>query len=265
VWALNATGLFKAAIIADSLGGGAGSVRRKATVPEIACSQLGIDYVWNISAGGTGFINGGGDGLPFQSRIDADLIKTDPDLIILFGGYNDRSYTLAAIQAAAETAIAKILADHPKAALFVVGSWTPGTPDSAIVTANNAVKAAAATYDVPFVDLLDPTGASVTAANYDAALTYRTGEPVLQGGVLYIAQATSTAIAFNIANWRAASVIFGTGKSGTPAGNGNADVATSSDAVHPTIPGAKLVGTLIARRIYELAYQRVEAAEANSH
>jgi hypothetical protein len=52
---------------------------------------------------------------------------------------------------------------------------------------------------------------------------------------------------------RAASLIYGTGKVGTPAANGNADVAILSDGVHPTILGAKIAGSYIARGIHEAA------------
>lgn len=239
--------------IADSIGGGTGEVRRKATAPEIAAAYLGTDLVWNLAVGGTGYINPSVDGQPFSARIATDLPKTDPNVIILFGGYNDRSYAAADVQAAAAAAMAGIVAAKPNALLFVVGCWTAATPGPTEIATNNAVKAAALAAGLPFIDLLDPSGIGGLVADYNPAAQYRVGDFAKYNGALYEAIAFSNAVAFNAANWRGVSLINGTGKVGTTTGNGNADVAIQSDGVHPTIIGARMAGAFIARSIYKHA------------
>lgn len=182
-------------------------------------ARLGWEDPWCDGVGGSGYL-APGVGHSFAPRATFNY-QYQPDVIVVFGGVNDRpvnspAFTAAALQTAASALYADIAANAlpginsglpPK--VYVLGCWQPsGTVTADILAANNAIKAAALAAGVTFIDT---TG------------------------------------------W-----VTGTGNTGAPTGTGNADFVISGDALHPTNEGHQLIGFRSADAILA-TYPRIGA------
>lgn len=177
-------------------------------------ARMGWEDPWCDGVGGSGYL-APGVGHAFPARATFNY-QYKPDIIVIFGGVNDRpvnnpAFTPAALQAAATALYADIVANAlpgfnsgvaPK--VYVIGCWQPsGTPGSDITAANAAIQAAVATQ--PTFTFIDTTG------------------------------------------W-----VTGTGHVGATTGVGNGDVVISNDALHPTNEGHQLIGFRAADAILKI-------------
>lgn len=104
--------------------------------------------------------------------------------------------------------------------------------------------------------LAEPLNDSVGA--WQPSKSYLQGDVVVYAGVPYVSISDHTSVAgFESGMWRATSFIQGTGKAGSPANNGNADIVISSDSAHPTPAGEDMIERYLAnalrKEIRELA------------
>lgn len=175
--------------------------------------MLGIQDPWNSSIGSTGYlVRTASNTNNMLDRIYADTLVYNPSKIVLGGGYNDNASPIADVTANINAVGRLIAAEAPQAKVYVVGPWSPVGPAAAgTIAVNNAVKNMANANGWPFIDQL-------------------TGN-VTKGDVTLL---TGT-------QW-----ITGTGNTGAPAGNGNADIYIGTDTTH----GNDACQKYIADRMY---------------
>lgn len=131
------------AFIGDSFVNGNGVAPDAASETETFVWRLGklmgADEIDQVGVGGTGFVNGGGDGSAglFGNRVAATL-ALNPKVLVFSGGYNDTTTGLAAAIASALAAAASV----PERYLIFTGS------DPAV---GAVYQAAAAAAGIPFV------------------------------------------------------------------------------------------------------------------
>lgn len=206
--------------LGDSLTQSTAASAQGLAYPQWLAHRMGWEDPWCDGVGGSGYLAPGvGHSFPARNTYN---YQYHPDIIVIFGGINDRpvnnaAYTPAALQTAATALYADIVANAltgvnsgvaPK--VYVLGCWTPtGSPGADITAANNAIKAAVATQ--PTFTFIDTTG------------------------------------------W-----ITGTGTTAAPTGTGNADVCISADGLHPTDEGHQLIGFRTADAILA-TYPRIGA------
>ncbi|MEU6755987.1 SGNH/GDSL hydrolase family protein [Streptomyces sp. NPDC046685] len=172
---------------------------------------LGCTDIWREGRGSTGYVATGGYAA-FGVRAEVDVIPQEPDRLVIWGGYNDASGDQAQIAAAAAALFDRIKTALPRCQVYVIGCWSPtGVAAASHINTTATLRAAAAAAKFPFV-------APQTGQIYDAS-----GTLVATHGP-----------------W-----ITGTGNTGAPKGDGNADVYVGTDTVHPTDAGH----VYLARRI----------------
>lgn len=170
---------------------------------------------WTSGHGGTGYLN---STPTLGTRLDADVLAYDPDIVIVAMGTNDYlSYTPLQIQTEAALVFARILAHSPRPTLIVVGPWyISGFPSNPFILARDAIRAAASVADLYVENVGGPYPFSGNGADYADR------------------------------GW-----ITGTGRVGATTGNGNADVYIASDGSHPTTAGHAMLARRIASAILE--------------
>ncbi|HZB30563.1 MAG TPA: SGNH/GDSL hydrolase family protein [Streptosporangiaceae bacterium] len=106
--------------------------------------------------GGTGFVAAGATHEPFAVLFERQLAwRPSPDMVIVSGGHNDRTYAPATVAAAAEGLLAKIRQLWPDSRLVLIGPmWGSGAPDASVLEIRDALKVAARAVKVPFIDPL---------------------------------------------------------------------------------------------------------------
>lgn len=128
----------------DSLTAGASGVSRHRMPPNRIGLGYGIEDVWNMAVGGTGWINNGGtNGLNFKDRLATYAASlTAHDILVIIGSQNDGS--AATVTANIQAALAQVTQVRR---VVLVGLYRPTNP-----TINAAVKAGAAAAGRPFID-----------------------------------------------------------------------------------------------------------------
>jgi lysophospholipase L1-like esterase len=142
VWAPSRSGDLRAIVIGDSTvqGSGYGPWLAGGDVASRLAALTGIADVWSFSAGGTGEINPSAKNLyTFGQRI-AEALALKPDIWIIMGSVNDRTYPASSITAAVQATMTAIRAGGSKAPIIRVGAW-PIANDAAITTDEVAIKA----------------------------------------------------------------------------------------------------------------------------
>lgn len=142
VWAPSRSGDLRAVIISDSTvqGSGFGPWLAGGDVANRLSALTGIADVWSFSAGGTGEINPSANNLyTFGQRI-TEALALKPDIWVIMGSVNDRTYSAASISAAVQATMTAIRNGGSKAPIIRVGAW-PIANDATITTAENAIKA----------------------------------------------------------------------------------------------------------------------------
>lgn len=136
-------------VIGDSYS--AGTANNTVEWPALLAKKRGW-YVNNVAEAGTGYA---ATQQKFYSRARYAL-DTNPDVILVVGGREDRVYAPEAVQAEAAK-LYDVLALHlPNAEIVVVGPiWDSTEPDPNVVTVNNAIRAAAEAAGLTYIDALD--------------------------------------------------------------------------------------------------------------
>ncbi|NUS56454.1 MAG: hypothetical protein HOV66_16615, partial [Streptomycetaceae bacterium] len=237
-------------------------------------------FGWEVLNGGeagTGYLNPGSGGgrTTYPARANTDL-PAGVDVVVVYGGTNDRSYagTDADMQNAAATTYANLATKAPKVPVFVFGVQYPsGAADTVRDGRDNAIAAAAAA--APNVagffsvkSWVSGTGKAGTARSFSDAS--------LSSGFTSINSATAAFTAADVglvvtgpgipAYAKIASVSSATTAAMTVAAtasgtnvtvsitnqkaDGNADVVTSSDALHPTTVGHRLIANRMAHAMF---------------
>jgi hypothetical protein len=176
--------------------------------PALMGELLGWGDVTTCGKGSTGYLDESAGNDTMRDRAQLDIYNQNPDIVVVSGGINDSGNTdEAAVGAEAATFYAEIKANLPDCVLIVSGmQWPDGDP------ADTALRVAFAIRD-----------AAIASEHVDCYI-----DQLGLGDGVYSGAASD----YVDAGW-----MTGTGKEGTTAGDGNADVFTSSDGTHPTQAG----------------------------
>lgn len=120
--------------------------------PLQVCVALNCGYDGRFAVGGTGYVQPGAARSTFLQRAK-ELIASRPDMVIISGGLNDQSANNAQFRAAVDATFRAIKSGLPTAVVRVFSSWSPTAPSSALIQKNADLRAAAARYGFPFVDV----------------------------------------------------------------------------------------------------------------
>ena len=167
--------------------------------------------IWGSGVGGIGYMNPGPPGrVQFIARVESDVIRNYPDIVVIAGGINDAAYPPDALRTQAQALYDTLLTNLPSAKLVVLGPWWPrGVPPQFVLDTRDALKDAALSRGLEFIDPIVAT--NTTQKNV---------------------------------GW-----ITGTGYTGNPQGDGNADLYISSDHTHPTDLGHQYLALRLAERL----------------
>lgn len=117
----------------------------------------GIPDTWDQSRGGTGYITPGSFAT-LPDRAQRDVVTYNPDVIIMWAGYNDQTVVttdLERIRTAAIRTIDIIQAGVPNVDIIMGGVWQPtGTPTLSPLMTNDVLRSVAFLKDLPFVDMI---------------------------------------------------------------------------------------------------------------
>lgn len=118
---------------------------------------VGAADTWDQSRGSTGYITPG-TFAPLPARATRDVVRYQPDVVIMWAGYNDQTVdptTLEQIRAAALQTIDIIQAGVPNVDIIMGGIWQPtGTPTGSPIATNQVLKEVAFQRDLAFVEPL---------------------------------------------------------------------------------------------------------------
>ena len=140
---------------------------------------LGFQDVWDQGRGGTGYITPGSH-VTFGSRLDIDGILPQPDVMVIWGGYNDNTGDQTAIRTAVDDVFSRAKAGLPYCRIMTIGCFSNvASPTAGITNTDNTIKAAAAAAGLPFAS-------PVTGNVYDASgiKIEGTGSPWITSGNL---------------------------------------------------------------------------------
>lgn len=244
--------------IGDSYSGGSADVPAASTIDRVASRRLGVRSV-SSAQGGTGYITDGKANTASNTVFGSaervgQIVRAAPDAVAVVGGLNDEGKDLGQFAAAVKKCLADLRAGLPDAPIVVVGPQPSGGARTVGGTFADLVKATAdavASCGVDGVAFVDWAGlAAGRAKDFHAGQTYWRGDTIAYAGAIYRVEAAfwaggSPAAAFP--EVRQVSAVFtGTGKAGSPAGDGNRDLYISADGLHPTNQGSEALGDALA-------------------
>lgn len=231
VWAVRNANRYRFFAEGDSLEVGAaatgtnkGGVAAGISLGEQFANLIGCDDFISGGIGGTGFVNAGSFNT-YVTRLPF-LISCAPDVVGIFGNFNDAGQgTSASRQQAIITYLQALRAGLPRALIFVWGPWP--TNVSGVTTTTWPA---------------NPAANATTLVTADADMQIAT------------AAAGVGAFFYSLINDPAGSWCYGTGKSSSTTGNGNADLYVSgSDGVHPTQQGTDYQARRYANAFKQMA------------
>jgi lysophospholipase L1-like esterase len=155
------------------------------TPPERAyAAATARELGWQViigGLGGTGFAAPGATHEPFHVLFERQLAwRPPPDMVIVAGGHNDRTYAPATVAAAAGGLFGKIRQLWPDSRLVLIGPmWGNGTPDSSVLEIRDALGVVARALKIPFIDPLG--GKWITGDRADHA--GNAGKYIMRDGV----------------------------------------------------------------------------------
>lgn len=148
-----------AIIAGDSITEGSGAGPRMDNFAAQFGRMMGWD-VWASGSGGTGYTVGANGSsatrVTLGSRLQNDVIRWNPDVVIITMGRNDEGATSAALTAACNDVFSRLVAGLPDALIIVTSPLHFGTPPAAALTTRDTIKAAATAYGLTFIDMLAP-------------------------------------------------------------------------------------------------------------
>ena len=244
--------------IGDSYSGGSADVPPASTIDRVASRRLGVRSV-SSAQGGTGYITDGKANIASNSAFGSAervgrIVQAAPDAVAIVGGLNDEGKDLGQFAAAVKKILTDLRAGLPDAPIVVVGPQPSGGARTVGGTFADLVKATAdavASCGVDGVAFVDWAGlAGGRAKVFSAGQTYWRGDVIAYAGAIYRVEAAfwaggSPAAAFPAVR-QVSAVFTGTGKAGSPAGDGNRDLYISADGTHPTNQGSEALGDALA-------------------
>lgn len=246
--------------VGDSYMGGSGDVPPDRTIDVVAGRILGCES-FSSAQGGTGWVaDGHANSADFRPFGDASRVKAvaqaDPDIIVIVGSVNDENSDPANIQRAVLAGLNAYRAACPEVPIILVGPQPSG--GGRTVSASHAAncravyRAATEWLDWGFF-YYDWTGVAHLpgpAPKFQAGVEYHSGDVVCDDGAVW--RATGNGVAADrdtpqSLNFELLSgPMTGTGKAGSPAGDGTRDVWLSKDGVHPSGAGSEAIGARLA-------------------
>ncbi|WCT73627.1 hypothetical protein PQ455_18785 [Sphingomonas naphthae] len=137
--------MVRAAFLSDSIMAGSsfGPFVAGGSAPQRIAAALGWADPWNVSIGGTGYVNGGAGFYTYGQRV-AEALTRNPDIWVLMGSTNDNGQPAGTITAAALATLRAIRAGST-APIVVLGVWSNGAAaavteaavQSAVLAAND--------------------------------------------------------------------------------------------------------------------------------
>jgi len=116
---------------------------------------MGLNDTWGEARGGTGYVTPGSFAT-FPARVNRDIVTYNPDMVIVWGGYNDVGSDVSSISAAQLVTLKAITSQLPLADVIVIGVWSPAaSPGASRIAVNDVLRANALALDLPFIDPLD--------------------------------------------------------------------------------------------------------------
>jgi hypothetical protein len=181
IWPVSDVDKVRAVWISDSLFAGSAYGPFTQSTAQIAGTKLGWRDNWNLSIGGTGWLNPGTSSFyTYGQRVPQALALT-PDVWVFVGSINDIAYPAAQVTAAALAAFQAIRAGGSTAPIIVAGLWSAdlaGTRTQAqLIATEAAVQAAVMQFADPlkktwFIPIAtDPLLPWITTTNNNAART----------------------------------------------------------------------------------------------
>jgi lysophospholipase L1-like esterase len=238
--------------LGDSHTGGASGVGRWDTWVRRSAHLLGCDWT-NLGIGGSGFLTDNGTtGANFRNRLTPDVIASRPDVLVFEGSWNDGASSSAAVGAEALYCYQQLRAALPGSILIAAGPWVVGHNLNATLDGHDdALRAAATTAGMDgYISFRDPLNLKAAAPAWAAATAYLRGDVVVRNGFAQQSVVDHTSAAtFDQTKWRSTALVTGTGRVGTTAGNGSADVLVSSDGVHSTALGHEVKAAFVAAEV----------------
>lgn len=147
-------------VIGDSFTEGTGALSSIDGYASLAGYGVGIDDVWASGSGATGYLNNGSlaGKTTFRGRAQNDVLRWNPDLIVVAGGINDGAFTAAQITTEAGLLFAMLKAGAPDARIVVLSPfWPNGTTVASILPISAAINSAAVAAGLQFIDMVtDP-------------------------------------------------------------------------------------------------------------
>lgn len=138
-------------VFGDSYVEGNGADSPESTFARVAATELG----WPVETdgeGGTGFVNGGPDGdRSYPARVAKLQPETEPNVIVVEGGINDRGDATQVTSDAVAT-LEALRGQFPGAVLVLMGPVNPDPPNRGADAVTGQLRAAAVQVQVPFID-----------------------------------------------------------------------------------------------------------------
>lgn len=191
-------------VLGDSFVEGVGALSPIDGFAPLAGYGLGHDDSWASGSGSTGYLAVGGVAgkVTFRSRAQNDVLRWNPEVIVVAGGLNDGAFTAAQLTAEAGLLFAMLKGGAPDAQIVVLSPFWPNSLTIAtILPVAAAIQAAALTARLPYVDMLtDPwitgsgkVGATNGTGNADIYISSDGAHPSPAGHV-YIAGRLAAAV-----------------------------------------------------------------------
>jgi lysophospholipase L1-like esterase len=146
IWPISRPRTYRVVWLADSICDGTGGTGAVTAWPFTIGQLLGWDDVILSAQGAVGYLADGGGGAKstFRQRVITDVIKRNPDIVVIQGGINDTSFTQAQVLAEARLLFDQIKSALPNVYLFVTSAyWPTGSPTQAAQNVSAAIKQAA--------------------------------------------------------------------------------------------------------------------------
>jgi hypothetical protein len=127
--------------LGDSLLDGGGSpvsntITYDLGVPMQTANLLGCDDAYSFAIGGVGFLNGN----THISRL-AEIAGSNPDVLVIFGAFNDGAFTSPQRVAAFTTFLSSFRALQPNTVIMFFGTWSVSTTSAKTATENDQLTA----------------------------------------------------------------------------------------------------------------------------
>jgi lysophospholipase L1-like esterase len=143
------------AFLGDDWTAGAGASRKGKRFTSLVASALGMDEQ-NFGIAGTGYAKASATGGAYGTRLGA-VVASDPQVVVVSGGRNDRSDAAATVADAAQLIFAHLHTELPNAVLIAVAPfWGDSDLPPEMAALSSAVEQGVTDAGGSYLDLADP-------------------------------------------------------------------------------------------------------------